>query len=165
MALLDEEIVEYWLNTKGFFCMRGIKHGNSEIDFLAIRPNKEGIECWHVEVTVSFNPVGYIGGTNNAKRRDDKGIEDGVDDYIRKKFTLDKKTQKRDEILPNSDWKYVLVCAVLREENKVVELFENKGITVYRYKAIVDHLKKSSNQEVNSTAGNIIQILRYFDKD
>jgi hypothetical protein len=26
MALLDEEIVEYWLNNKGFFCMRGVKN-------------------------------------------------------------------------------------------------------------------------------------------
>tara|TARA_B100000401_G_scaffold416501_1_gene338883 strand:- start:5163 stop:5333 length:171 start_codon:yes stop_codon:yes gene_type:complete len=34
MALLDEEIVEYWLNNKGFFCMRGVKTGLGEIDFL-----------------------------------------------------------------------------------------------------------------------------------
>lgn len=51
MALLDEEVVEYWLNNNGFFCMRGVKTGLGEIDFLAIRPNENGLECWQVEVS------------------------------------------------------------------------------------------------------------------
>ncbi len=52
MALLDEEVVEYWLNNKGFFCMRGVKTGLGEIDFLAIRPNDNrpgagaAVGCW-----------------------------------------------------------------------------------------------------------------------
>jgi hypothetical protein len=51
MALLDEQLVEEWLNRQNFFTMRGIKSGNDEIDLLAIRPIPEGLECWHVEET------------------------------------------------------------------------------------------------------------------
>ena len=80
MALLDEEVVEYWLNNKGFFCMRGVKTGLGEIDFLAMRPNDNGFECWQVEVTVSFRPIGYIGGGSSAKRRDAADVEQGVED-------------------------------------------------------------------------------------
>ena len=123
MALLDEEVVEYWLNNKGFFCMRGVKSGLSEIDFLAVRPNKSGLECWQVEVTVNFRPIGYIGGASSAKRRDELDVEIGVEQYIQKKFTSDKKIKKRNEILPNTEWKYVLVCAEVRHEVEL-ELFK-----------------------------------------
>jgi hypothetical protein len=37
MALLAESLVEEWLNRKGFFTIRGIKHGVAEMDLLAIR--------------------------------------------------------------------------------------------------------------------------------
>ena len=123
MALLDEEVVEYWLNNKGFFCMRGVKSGLSEIDFLAVRPNKSGLECWQVEVTVNFRPIGYIGGASSAKCRDELDVEIGVEQYIQKKFTSDKKIKKRNEILPNTEWKYVLVCAEVRHEVEL-ELFK-----------------------------------------
>jgi len=36
MALLDEQLVEEWLNTQQFFTMRGIKCGVDEIDLLAL---------------------------------------------------------------------------------------------------------------------------------
>ena len=162
MALLDEEIVEYWLNNKGFFCMRGLKTGLGEIDFLAIKPDKKNLECWQVECQVSFRPIGYIGGGPSAKKRNEKDVEKGVEEYIEKKFTSQKKIEKRESIISNAKWKYVLVCAEARHK---VELdhFKNKGITVYRYKDILKELEESVSQ-VNSTAGNILEILRYIKR-
>ena len=162
MALLDEEIVEYWLNNKGFFCMRGVKTGLGEIDFLAVRPDKKNLECWQVECQVSFRPIGYIGGGPSAKKRNEKDVEKGVEEYIEKKFTSQKKIEKRESIISNAKWKYVLVCAEARHK---VELdhFKNKGITVYRYKDILKELEESVSQ-VNSTAGNILEILRYIKR-
>ena len=162
MALLDEEIVEYWLNNKGFFCMRGVKTGLGEIDFLAIKPDKKNLECWQVECQVSFRPIGYIGGGPSAKKRNEKDVEKGVEEYIEKKFTSQKKIEKRESIISNAKWKYVLVCAEARYK---VELdhFKNKEITVYRYKDILKELEESFSQ-VNSTAGNIIEILRYIKR-
>ena len=162
MALLDEDIVEYWLNNKGFFCMRGIKTGLGEIDFLAIRPNKKNFECWQVEVTVSFRPIGYIGGGASAKRRSDADVNIGVDEYIKKKFTSDKKVEKRNSTLPNAKWNYVLVCAEARHKEEL-ELFKQKGIKIFHYKDILNELENSDSQ-VNSTAGNIIEIMRYLKK-
>mgnify|MGYP001314095174 FL=1 len=143
--------------------MRGVKTGLGEIDFLAIRPSEDEFECWQVEVTVSFRPIGYIGGGSSAKRRDAAEVEQGVEDYTHKKFTSDKKVEKRSEILPNLAWKYVLVCAEMRHEIEL-ELFEKKGIVVHRYKDILEELE-TSNSQVNSTAGNILEILRYIKKD
>lgn len=163
MALLDEEVVEYWLNNKGFFTIRGVKSGLGEIDFLAVRPRDKELECWHVEVTVSFRPIGYIGGGTNAKRRSADEVDLGVEQFIEKKFTSGQKTEKRNTIIPNVDWRYVLVCAEVKHEVEL-ELFAQKGITIYRYKDILVDLGASKSQ-VNSTAGNIIEILRYMNLD
>ena len=37
MALLAEEVVEEWLNRKGYFTIRGAKVGVPEMDLLAVR--------------------------------------------------------------------------------------------------------------------------------
>lgn len=163
MALLDEEVVEYWLNNNGFFCMRGVKTGLGEIDFLAVRPSTEGFECWHVEVTVSFRPIGYIGGNSSAKRRTEQDVKQGIEEWIKKKFSSEQKITKRNEILPNVEWKYVLVCAEVKHSLELDYLRE-KGVAVHRYKDVLLELSKS-NAQVNSTAGTIVEILRYVNKD
>ena len=135
---------------------------DDEIDFLAIRPDKKNFECWQVEVTVSFRPIGYIGGGASAKRRSDADVNIGVDEYINKKFTSEKKVEKRNSILPNAKWNYVLVCAEARHKEEL-ELFKQKGIKIFHYKDILNELENSDSQ-VNSTAGNIIEIMRYLKK-
>lgn len=163
MAMLDEEIVEYWLNNNGFFCMRGVKTGLGEIDFLAVRPSADGFDCWHVEVTVSFRPIGYIGGDGSAKRRTVADVELGIDDWIRKKFSSEQKIAKRQQILPNANWRYVLVCAEVKHTIEL-DLLKDKGVDVHRYKDVLAELA-NSNAQVNSTAGTIVEILRYMEKD
>lgn len=61
MALLAEEIVEEWLNRKGYFTIRGIKIGVNELDILAIKPiSGQKTECRHIEVQCSMRPVSNI---------------------------------------------------------------------------------------------------------
>ena len=162
MALLDEEIVEYWLNSKGFFCMRGIRTGLGEIDFLAVRPRDDSFECWHVEVQVSFRPVGYLGGNSSAKKRSAEELVQGIEQYIHKKFTSEAKESKRCALLPNKDWKYQLVLAQLKDDTEV-GLLKERGIGVIRYDQVIRELEEG-NSSVHSTAGNIVEILRYVNK-
>jgi hypothetical protein len=61
MAILAESVVDEWLNRQRFFTIRGAKKGSNEVDILAIRQETAGvITGWHVEVQVSFAPIGYI---------------------------------------------------------------------------------------------------------
>ena len=161
MALLDEEIVEYWLNNQGFFCMRGIKLGNQEIDFLAVREIDGALECWHVEVTVSFRPIGYIGGGNSAKKRNKKKLSLVLRNIFRRTLSP-KKLETRRKILPDVDWKYVLVCAEVKHEIEL-EYFKYNGVRVYRYADVISELLNSPPNK-NSNAGNIIEIIRYLQK-
>jgi len=52
----SEEIVMAWLNQKGFFTINNYKIGGSELDLLALNPLEN--RKWHVEVSVSVQPVG-----------------------------------------------------------------------------------------------------------
>ena len=138
---------------------RQVKVGVGEIDFLAVRPSEYNLEAWHVEVQVSFRPIGYIGGNTSAKKRTFEQISDGINQWIAKKFTDERKQKARDKVLPNGKWKYVLVCAEVKDEREI-ELLKEHGVKVFRYKDIIDSLIKEKSK-VNSTAGNIVEILRY----
>ncbi len=161
MAVLDEEIVEHWLNQRGFFTMRGVKCGVDEIDLLAIKYADNSIECWHVEVQVSFRPVGYIGGDTNARRRTDDELREGVEQWVAKKFTSQRKVDKRNSILPNVVWKYILVCAVLKDEREL-EIMRACGVDVVRYQQVLSEVVSSKDHQTSSIANNIVEILKYF---
>ena len=107
MALLAEELVEEWLNRQGYFTIRGIKVGVHEMDLLAIRPSKDGIECRQLEVQASVRPVSYITrvpksvqketgrSATSARVRADGELRQGVREWVQKKFDHPKKRDIR----------------------------------------------------------------------
>ena len=68
MALLAEALVDEWLNRNGYFTIRGLKDGVSEIDLLGVRPVSNNLEGCHIEVQISFRPVGYITPVTNSNQ-------------------------------------------------------------------------------------------------
>jgi hypothetical protein len=161
MALLDEQLVEEWLNRQNFFTMRGIKSGVDEIDLLAIRPTPEGLECWHVEVQISYRPVGYIGGDTNARKRNDKELREGVEQWVTKKFTSQKKIKRRNEILPNGNWRKFLVHAVLKDAAEL-PIMEELGVELIQYKKVLEDLRSDTQGKSSSAASGIVEMLNYL---
>lgn len=161
MALLDEQLVEEWLNRQNFFTMRGIKSGVDEIDLLAIRPTPEGMECWHVEVQISYRPVGYIGGDTNARRRNKKELRAGVEQWVTKKFTSPKKVKRRNEILPHAEWRKFLVHAVLKDEAELA-IMEELGVELVPYTRVLEDLCSDKKGRSSSAASGIVEMLNYL---
>ena len=161
MALLDEQLVEEWLNRNQFFTIRGIKCGVDEIDLLALKYIDGVPEYWHVEVQVSFRPVGYIGGDTNARRRTEEEIRHGVKQWVEKKFTSDKKRDKRNSITPNANWRYILVCAVLKDD-KELAVMKELGVEIVPYKEVLSYLCDNTTHQSSSVASNITEILKYL---
>lgn len=162
MALLDEQLVDEWLNRKCFFTIRGIKSGIDEIDLLAVRMNDKQLECWHVEVQVSYRPIGYVGGDTNARRRTDDELRAGVEQWVEKKFTSARKVSRRNAILPDAQWKYVFVHGVLRDTNEL-EHMARLGVTLIPYKQVLTELRDdNSGNSSSSVASNIAEMLRYL---
>lgn len=162
MALLDEQLVDEWLNRKCFFTMRGIKSGVDEIDLLAVRMADKNLECWHVEVQVSYRPIGYVGGDTNARRRTDDELRAGVEQWVEKKFTSSRKVARRNAILPSAEWKYVFVHGVLRDDRELEHMAE-LGVTLIPYKQVLTELRDDNARNSSSSiASNIAEMLRYM---
>ncbi len=162
MALLAEELVEEWLNRQGYFTIRGTKVGVLEIDLLAIRPTTEGIECRHIEVQASINPVSYITkvpkevqrqtgrAANSARSRNDNELREGVREWIAKKFDHPKKEKLRGLLAPGN-WSRELVVNVVKHQREL-ELLAESGITIRYLTEIVNELK-NLNHLLNGAAG------------
>ena len=148
MALLGEEVVEEWLNRKGYFTIRGIKVGVDEIDILAIRPLSDGMhECRHIEVQVSINPISYITkvpaairkqtgvAPHNAKKRDEIQLTQGVHEWVEAKFNHPRKVELRN-LLCGGTWTTELVVGAVKHEDEI-DLLKQAGVTIYRLKDIL----------------------------
>jgi hypothetical protein len=118
MALLAESLVEEWLNRQGFFTIRGVKQGLGEMDLLAIRPQGDGVVGWHVEVTVSFRPIGYIaresaGGAGRrgsyVRKRSPEQVREYAQAWVEAKFGAPGKAALRDRLWPSARWSWHLV--------------------------------------------------------
>lgn len=161
MALLDEQLVEEWLNRQNFFTIRGLKTGVDEIDLLAVKHGATANECWHVEVQVSFRPVGYVGGDTNARKRTDEELRAGVEQWVDKKFTSPRKIAKRDTVLPDAQWKYVFVHGVLRDEQELAHM-QQLGVRLISYKQVLTELRDDDSTQSSSAANNIVELLRFM---
>src|SRR5258708_32136746 len=120
MALLAEEIVEEWLNRDGWFTIRGIKIGAGEIDILAIKPTRNGIQCRHMEVHAAFNPIGYITpvpkvrrqpgqGAGYTERRSDEELQSFVSVWVRNKYDHPKKVNQRKALFNGPRTRHLVV--------------------------------------------------------
>jgi hypothetical protein len=170
MALLDEQIVEEWLNSQNFFTVRGIKYGNNEIDLLACRFKNKKVECWHVEVQVSYSPVSYI--TKSVRTKDKTAgtrtlgeLKADVRAWIQTKFKNKKVQDIRFLLAPKVDWTYKLVHAKVKHP-KELKLIESSGIELIPYEHVVSELIKNTDHKSSSSALDMISLLRYMkDKD
>lgn len=151
MALLAEELVEEWLNRQGYFTIRGTKVGVHEIDLLAIRHTDDGIECRHLEVQASVNPVSYITkvpqevqrdtgrAAGSAKVRDDEELRKGINEWIDKKYDHPKKEKLRSQLAPGI-WSRELVVNVVKHQREI-ELLAAAGINIIKLSTLVNDLK------------------------
>jgi hypothetical protein len=165
MALIDEQIVEEWLNRQNFFTMRGIKSGIDEIDLLAVRHNNDNTtDYWHAEVQVSFRPIGYIGGDTSARKRTEQEIRDGVVQWVDKKFVGKRKVDRRNDILPNAKWRFMLVHGEVRDSAEL-EIMKELGIDLVPYKQVLNELSGDKLKTSSSIATSITEILNYIKQD
>ncbi len=161
MALLAEEIVEEWLNRKGYFTIRGIKLGVDEIDIIALKKQGDAWECRHIEVTASINPVSYIskvpkairkatGRAAHSAKRSNEELKDGVKEFIQKKFYDKRKINMLQKLFPQA-WSRELVAHEVKHPEEL-ELIAKSGIKIIRLRTILKEINE--NNVVPAAAGN-----------
>lgn len=175
MAFLAETLVDEWLNRQGYFTVRGLKDGVSEIDLLGVRPDSGGLEACHVEVQASFRPVGYITpitkdqvvgfakSKTSAKARPDEMLQSSVAAWVQKKFTSRDKVATRERAWSGLSWRYIFVHAIVREPLEL-SLIESHGITVVPFHAVLHQLKHVSATQRGGAGTDISEIVEYFSQ-
>lgn len=173
MALLAESLVDEWLNRRGFFTVRGIKHGVGEIDLLGVRQGPEGMEAWHVEVQASFRPIGYITplpvkalegfarSKTSMKSRQLEQLEPSVAAWVEKKFTSNSKRIARDLAWKGLNWKFVLVHAVVRDPNELA-LIESHSIELISLHHILGELGQEGAGIKGGAGTDLSDVIEYF---
>jgi hypothetical protein len=169
MSLLAEELVEEWLNRQGYFTIRGIKLGVHEIDLLAIRTNENRIECRQLEVQASVRPVSYITrvpievqrktgrAAGSAKLRQNEELQQGIREWIKKKFDHSEKRRLRQELAPGP-WSRELVVHVVKHDREL-ELIKEAGVIIHRLSSIVADLKKGDLKLDGAAGAHLVELV------
>jgi hypothetical protein len=175
MALLAESLVEEWLNRQNFFTIRGVKHGVGEMDLLAVRHQNSGvITGWHVEVQISFRPVGYIApltddiigdsgrSPTSAKQRTPEEVETCAREWVRNKFCAPDKADVRDKLWPGVVWRYHFVHAVVRETHEL-DVIKGEHVTIHPFHQILAFLSERGVGSFSGSAGgDLAEIVSYY---
>jgi hypothetical protein len=166
---MAEELVEEWLNRQGYFTIRGIKVGVHEIDLLAIRPQKNDLECRQIEVTASVNPISYISrvpyeiqkttgrSPTSAKEREIGELTLGVSEWIEKKYNHPEKTKLRDKLAPGPWTRELVVHKVKYEEE--LNIFRSQGVTIIFLAEIVRQLKENTLIISGASGTNLVDLV------
>ncbi len=176
MSLLAEEIVEEWLNRQGYFTIRGIKVGNDEIDLLAIKPIRgHGLECRHLEVSLSINPIGYIykfpkdlqkaegRSVNSAKKRNTEELQRSVSEWIEKKFKQKKKEDLRSNLAPGQKWSLEFVVHRVKSEEEL-KIISSHGIIVHRFPAVISEIKDPKALIRSASGADLLDLVQMGQK-
>ncbi len=153
--------------------MRGIKNaGVDEIDLLGVRPTQTGLEAWHVEAQISYNPVGYITQlckseqkraqrkAGSAVKRTDAVLTESVDEWLHKKFDSQKKVKLREKVWPGLLWKRVFVYGVVRHPEEL-HLIESGGIELIPFRTVLEFLNEGKGL-TGASGTDVSDIIRYF---
>ena len=116
----EKEIVNFWLNRKGYFTVSNIKSGNKDIGILALKFDNEGLaKVMHVEVSCSISGSSEQ-NTSFEKILDEKFKNANIVSAIKKYTEKIKKDVEIENIIvlnSNSNKEY---AAKILESNKVI---------------------------------------------
>lgn len=174
MSLLSESLVEEWLNRAGYFTIRGIRHGVSEMDLLAVRYTIQGVEGRHIEVQVSTNPISYISpltderskilGKNRTSAwvRPPDVLKESVEAWLKKKYFSSIKNTARERIWPGLVWSLEFVHGQVRHEAEL-EAIRDSGIKTIPFHAVLSSLCHGVTATHKGGAGtDITEMLSYY---
>ncbi len=152
-----EEIVKYWYEQQGYFCMESIKVGRREIDLLAIKLKEKDNsiqEAVHVEVQVSINYTNFKETVKQiATRYDGKFNDKKVQAYIQR---LIGKSYHKIEVRG----KMALKGKDIRPE--YIKLRKRSGITVIPFEKIFNEVtqKMGTDHQLNPII-QAVQLAKY----
>ena len=149
----EKEIVNFWLNRKGYFTLSNIKSRNKDIGILALKYEDGALKnIMHFEVCCSitgFIDQGHIFEKIIFEKFNDKNIKDSISSYV-----------KNNSITVEN----FFVINSLPKENKDLESkFEKNGISLVEFENILkDVLKELDTAYFKENTIRTLQLIKFL---
>ncbi len=135
----EKEVVNFWLNRKGYFTVNNLKSGNKDVGVLALKFDKGVLtHIMHVEVTCSitgFSEQNSSMGKVIDEKFDDKNITAAI-----KKYTKD---MSKDVEIEN----VVVLNSLPKGKDGIVRKLEKNGIITVEFEDILSDVMKELKTE------------------
>ena len=135
----EKEIVNFWLNRKGYFTLSNIKSRNKDMGILALKLDNGSLRgAMHVEVCCSITGIaeqGHVFEKIIFERFNDKNISDEIEKYTK---NISKENKIENVIVLNS---------LPKDKGGIIRKFEKNGITLFEFEYILSDVMKSLKTE------------------
>ena len=135
----EKEVVNFWLNRKGYFTVNNLKSGNKDIGVLALKFDKGSLtHVMHVEVSCSitgFNEQNYVMDKLIDEKFDDKNLINAIKSYTK-------------EISKDVEIENVAVLNSLpKDKDAVIKKLGKNGIVMVEFEDILSEVMKELKTE------------------
>jgi len=135
----EKEVVNFWLNRKGYFTVNNLKSGNKDIGILALKFDKGTLtNIMHVEINCSitgFNEKNYSVDRLFNDKFNDKDINSSI-----KKYTEDVSTDILIECV-------VVLNSLSKEKEEITKKLGKNGIIIVEMEDILSDVMKGLKTE------------------
>ena len=135
----EKEVVNFWLNRKGYFTVNNLKSGNKDVGILALKFDKGTLtNIMHVEVSCSI--TGFNEQSNIIDRVIDEKFNDGNIAAAIKKHTKDMSKDIKTENV-------VVLNSLPKDRDEITKKLEKDGIIMFEFEAILSDVMKELKTE------------------
>ena len=135
----EKEVVNFWLNRKGYFTVNNLKSGNKDIGVLALKFDDGRLtNIMHVEVNCSItgsNDQSYAMDSLIDEKFDDRGLIGAIKSYT--------KDMGKDARIEN----VIVLNSLPKDKNNVISKLEKKGIAMVEFEDILSEVMKELKTE------------------
>jgi hypothetical protein len=155
----EKDIIEYWLNQKGFSTVKNIQVSNRDIGILALKPENGVNGFYHIEVSCSL--------TSGLSEKD---VKKGISKFISKTFNEVLIIKGVNKIIKNisgekMEYKKILVVSNLpvSKEEEILNEFQSKEINIFKFEDIMaDVILELDTQYYNDSVLRTLQLTKFL---
>jgi len=135
----EKEVINFWLNRKGYFTVNNLKSGNKDVGILALKFDKETLtSIMHVEISCSitgFNEQNHAINKVIAKKFNDRNVADAI-----KKYT---KNMSKDVEIEN----IIVLNSLPKDKEELIGRFRKNSINVVEFENVISDVMKGMKTE------------------
>ena len=151
----EKEVINFWLNRKGYFTVNNLKSGNKDIGILALKFDKGTLNhIMHIEISCSltgFSDQNYAIDKLIDDKFDDKDITNAI-----KKYTKD---MSKDVEIEN----VVVLNLLPKNKEDIIRKLKKNGVILVEFEdALSDVMKELNTGYFKNDVIRTLQISKYL---